>query len=81
MGVFETKHAKKYCVGSGLALETPIPAHTKGQKSCLWIPRMGVFETHRAKNVVRFWAGAANSHACAHHGSQKMFLDTWDGYV
>ena len=42
-------NAKKYCFGSGVALQTPIPLHTIRQKRCFWIPGVGVFELHNAK--------------------------------
>ena len=48
-GVFETHHANKCGVGSGVAPQTGIPVDTMGQKKCFWIPRMVVFVTHRAK--------------------------------
>ena len=38
---------KKNCMGSGVAPQPPIPLHTMGQKRCFWIPRVGVFETHK----------------------------------
>ena len=42
-------HVKKYPVGPGVALQTPIPLHTTSQKLCFWIPTMGVFEMHHVK--------------------------------
>ena len=48
MGVFEMHNAKKYAVGSGVALQTHLPLHTTSQKLCFWIPRMGGFEMHNA---------------------------------
>ena len=42
-------NAKEYCLGSGVALQTPIPLYIMGQKRCFWIPGMGVFEMHNAK--------------------------------
>ena len=47
--MFETLNAKKYCVASGVALQTPTPLHTRGQKKRFWVPRMVVFEMHDAK--------------------------------
>ena len=44
MGVFEMDNAKKCCLGSGVAHQTPIPHHTMGQKKCFWIPVIGVFK-------------------------------------
>ena len=41
--------AKKYCLGSGVAPQTPVPLHAAGQKRCFWIPGMVVFELHNAK--------------------------------
>ena len=41
--------AKKNCLGSGVALRTPIPLHTMVKKRCLLVPRMVVFETCDAK--------------------------------
>ena len=41
--------AKKYCLGSGVAPQTPIPLHIMGRKRCFWIPGMGVFEMDDAK--------------------------------
>ena len=49
MVVFQTHHAKRYAVGSGLALQTRIPLHTLAQKRSFWIPKMVVFETNHAK--------------------------------
>ena len=49
MGVFELHNAKKYCWGSGVALQTPIPLYPLGQKRCFWIPGMGVFETNNGQ--------------------------------
>ena len=34
MGGFETHHTQKYCVGSEVALQTPIPLHNAGQQRC-----------------------------------------------
>ena len=45
-------NAKKYCLGSGVAPQTPIPLHIMGQKSSFGIPGMGVFEMDNAKNIV-----------------------------
>ena len=82
MGVFEMDDAKKYCLGSGLAPKTPIPLHTIGQKRCFWIPGMAVFEMDSAKKILLgFWGGAPSTHTSAHHGPEKVFLDTWDGGV
>ena len=36
-------------MGSGVAPRTRIPLHTTGQKRCLWIPEMVVFETQHAQ--------------------------------
>ena len=36
-------------MGSGVARQTHILLHTMDQQSCLWIPKMLVFETHHAK--------------------------------
>ena len=49
MVVFETHHAKKYAMGSGLTPQTPIPLHSTGQDRSFWIPKMVVVETHHAK--------------------------------
>ena len=52
MVVFEMHNAKKCCLCSGVAPQTPIPLYTTGQQRCFWIPRMGVFELHNAKKIV-----------------------------
>ena len=49
MVMFETHHAKKYAMGSGVAPQRHIPLHTTGQKRCFRIPEMVVFATHHAK--------------------------------
>ena len=49
MLVFELHNAKKYCLGSGVASQTPIPLYPIGQQRCFWIPGMLVFELHNAK--------------------------------
>ena len=49
MGLFELHNAKIYCLGSGVAPQTPIPLYTIGKQRCFWLPRMGVFELHNAK--------------------------------
>ena len=77
MVVPETHHAKKYGMGSGVAPQTPIPLHIMGQKRCFWIPELEVFETQHAKKTRHgFWGGAPNTHTFAHHGPEKVFLDT-----
>ena len=65
---------KKYGVGSGVTLQTRIPVLTTGQKRCFWIPGMGVFETHHAKNIV--WVlGWRSKHAylCTPWATKGMF--------
>ena len=80
MGVFEMHNAKQYAVGSGVALQTPIPQDTTSQKLCFWIPRTGVFEMHNAKKkCCGFCGGAPNTHTTAHHKPETVFLDTQDG--
>ena len=77
MGVFETHDAKKYRLGSGVALQPPKPLHTIGQKRCFWVPKMGVFETHDAKKYcLGSGGGAATTHTSAHQGPEKLFLGT-----
>ena len=49
MVVFETHHAKRHGVGSGVAVQTRIPLHTMGQKKRFWIPKTVVFETKHIK--------------------------------
>ena len=41
--------AKKYCLGSGVAPQTPIPLHTIHQQKWFWMPGMGVFGVDDAK--------------------------------
>ena len=79
MGMFETHHAKTIHVGSGVALQTPIPVHTTGHKKVHCIPGMGAFETHSAKKY-RVGSGVALQTPIPVHttGAQKVFLDTWD---
>ena len=52
MVVFELHNAKKYCLGSGVALQAPIPLDPIGQQRCFWVTRMGMFELHDAKKFV-----------------------------
>ena len=47
--MFGLHRGKKYCLGSGVALQAPIPLYHIDQQKCFWIPRMGVFEMHNAK--------------------------------
>ena len=44
-GVCNGQCQKKYCFGSLVVPQTPIPLHTLGQKRCFWMPGMGVFVT------------------------------------
>ena len=57
MVVFETHEDKKSRVGCGVAPQTPTPLHTMGQKRCVWVLRMGVFETHHAKKIYGVGSG------------------------
>ena len=82
MVVFELHNAKKYCLGSGVALQTPIPLYPIGQKRCFCVPGMGVFEMDDAEKMLfGFWGGAPNTHTTVAHGPTNMFLYTWDGGV
>ena len=82
MGLFEMDNAKKHCLGSGVAPQTPLSLYSMGQQRCFWIPRMGVFELHNAKKILLgFWGGPPNTHTSVPHGPEKLFLDTWDGAV
>ena len=38
-------------------------------------------QTAMQNNTRGFWGGAPYTHTSAHHGPQKVFLDTWDGCV
>ena len=49
MGVFELHNAKNYCLGSGVALQTPIPLYPIGQQRYFWMPGMVVIELHNAR--------------------------------
>ena len=49
MVVFELHNAKKYCLGSGVEPQTPIPLYPIGQQKCFWMPMMVVVELHNAK--------------------------------
>ena len=55
--------AKKFCSGSGVALQTPIPLHTMGQERCFSIPRMGVFEMDNTKKYC-LGSGVAPPYLC-----------------
>ena len=82
MGLFEIDHAKKCCLGSGLAPQTPISLYSMGQQRFFWIPRMGVFELHNTKIILfGFRGGAPNTHTSVPQGPEKVFLDAWDGAV
>ena len=39
---------KQWCLGSGVAPQTPIPLYPKVQQRCFWIPRMVLFVIHNA---------------------------------
>ena len=66
---------KKYCGGSGLALQTPIPLHPTGQKTYFWIPRTGVFEMHHAKKSGLWVLGwrSKHPHLCTPPGRKPVF--------
>ena len=81
MGVLELHNAKKYCLGTRVAPQTPIPLYPIGQQKCFWIPMMMVFELHNAKNIVGFWGGAPNPPTSVPYRPAKVFLDTYDGGV
>ena len=71
---------KEYWLGSGVALQTPIPLYLIDQQRCFLIPGTVVFEMDDAKRIlVGFWGGAPNLHTSAHPTPAKVFLDTWDG--
>ena len=76
MVVFETHHARKHGVGSGMAPQTRLPLHIMGPKKCFWIPEMVVFEAHYAKTYSLGSGVALNTHTSAHHGPEKVFFDT-----
>ena len=63
MGVFELHNAKKYCLASGVAPQTPIPLYPTGQQRCSWIPMMVVFEMHDAE---QYWLGSGVAPLCTH---------------
>ena len=65
-------NAKKYAVGSGLLLQTPIPLHTTSQKLCFWIPRMGVFEMHNANKYAVGSGVALQTPIPLHTTTQKL---------
>ena len=78
MGVVGINSAKKYCLGSEVALQKPMPLHTMGQKRYVgWL----CLKWTVPEKLSWFLGGAPNSHASAHHGPEKVFLDTWDGGV
>ena len=54
MVVSQMENAKKYCLGSGVAPQTPIPLYTMGQKRFFWIPGMGVFGMRNTNNYWGF---------------------------
>ena len=77
MWVFELNTAQKYCLGSGVAPQTPIVVYTIGQENGFWIPMMVVFELHIARNyLLGFWGGAPNTHATVPRRPAEVFLDT-----
>ena len=61
MGIFETHNAKNYCVGSGVALQTPIPLYTTDQKRCFGCLGSVYLKPTMPKNT------------CAHQGPEKVF--------
>ena len=71
---FKRTMPKKHCVGSGVALQTRIPEHTTGQKRCLWIPRMGAFETHNAKKYCMSSGVALQTSIPVHTTGKKRCL-------
>ena len=81
MGAFEMHNATKILFGFWVAPQTPIHLRIMGLKRFFWTPRVGVFEIDNATKIVGFWGGAPNTYTSAHHGPEKMLLDTWDGGV
>ena len=81
MVVFELHNAKKICLGSGVAPQTPIPLYRTGQQRCFWISGTGLFELHNAKKIgylgnivwVLGWRPK--------HPYRCLGMDTWDGSV
>ena len=67
-------------MGSGVSLQPPTPLHIMRQKRCFWIPRMGVFETQDAKNIVWVlgWRSKRPYH-CTPQASKGVFgyLEWW----
>ena len=76
MVVFETHHARKNGVGSGVAPQTCIPLHTMGQKKISGYLKWWCLKHTMPKICCGFWGGAPNTHTSAHHGPEKLFLDT-----
>ena len=54
-------NGKPYCLGSGVAPQTPIPVYPIGQQRCFRIPRMVVFELHNGKTYCSGSGGAPQS--------------------
>ena len=66
MGVFVMDNAKKRCLASGVAPQTPIPLYRIDQQRCFWIPRMGVFELRSAKKKIVMPLGWRPKHPYLH---------------
>ena len=64
-----------YQVGSGVAPQPPIPLHTMGQKRCFWIPGVGVFAIHNARNTVGILGWRTNHPYHCTPWAAKVFLD------
>ena len=78
MMLFELHSVEIYCLGSGVAPQTPTPPYSIGQQRCFRVPGLGVSELHNAKNIVWVLGGALNTHTNVPHRAAKVCLDTWD---
>ena len=71
MGLFEMDSDKKYCLGSVVVPQTPIPLHTMGQKSCFWRLGMGCIPKGQCLKVSSGSAGAPQTPIPLHTMGQK----------
>ena len=70
MVVFDLYNPKKYCLGSLLAHQKPIPLYPIVQQRCFWIPRMVVFELRSAKEYCLVSGVAPQTHLPAYPTGQ-----------
>ena len=81
MGVSETHDAKSIVWVLGWRSNHPHRCTPWARKGVFGYLRWGCLNCTMPKKLLGFLGGAPNTHTCAHHGPEKVFLDTWDGGV